>query len=253
MASVYRAPNARSKTSYIATMAYPSNIFQYTQRQDANFVTQGYLSSLKDLTTGTASNCSKGRVLVETGERLFPGQPGISTFMVKVTDLNSKLSGYIDPNCQAFAQYNDNRPVETVDGYDTSGNVTHRGAGIFTLGNIAIQGKLDVSGGILSAGFVGQTSIEVGITATGSNQAGAYVLTKQINKVSTAAASTGVLLPTGTVGMRVTIANAGANTLSVYPAGTGTINGGSAGAAVTLASGSTKDYICTAANVWQSL
>ncbi len=253
MASVYRAPNARSKTSYIATMAYPSNIFQYTQSQDANFVTQGYLSSLKDLTTGTASNCSKGRVLVETGERLFPGQPGISTFMVKVTDLNSKLSGYIDPNCQAFAQYNDNRPVETIDGYDTSGNVTHRGAGIFTLGNIAIQGKLDVSGGILSAGFVGQTSIEVGISAAGTNQATAYALTKQINKLSTVSAGQGVVLPTGTVGMRITIANGAATTVNVYPAGSGTINGGSGGAAVTLAGTTTKDYICTAANTWFSL
>jgi hypothetical protein len=154
MASIYRGPNARSKTSYIATMAYPTNIFQYTQVVDANLVTQGYLSSLQSLTTGNVRTCSKGRILVETGERLFPGQPGISTFMVKVVDINSKLSGYIDPNCMAFAQYNDNRPVELDDGVDTSGNVLHRGVGMYTLGNATVKGTLGVSGEIVSAGAI---------------------------------------------------------------------------------------------------
>jgi hypothetical protein len=159
MASIYRAPNARSKTSYIATMAYPTNIFQYTQVVDANLDTQGYLSSLQSLTTGNVRTCSKGRVLVETGERLFPGQPGISTFMVKVVDINSKLSGYIDPNCMAFAQYNDNRPVELDDGVDTSGNVLHRGQAVYTLGNATVRGTLGVSGEIVSAGQVRSSNL----------------------------------------------------------------------------------------------
>lgn len=77
----------------------------------------------------------------------------------------------------------------------------------------------------------------VAVTAAGSTLATATLLNAKFNNVSTVAASTGVALPAGAApGDVVFVANGGANALSVYPAtAAGTINGGSAGAAVSLA------------------
>lgn len=75
----------------------------------------------------------------------------------------------------------------------------------------------------------------IGIVAAGSTQATATVLTADDNAVATTAASTGVLLPIGEPGKTMTVFNGGANTLSIYPPLGGTINGGAANAAVTIA------------------
>jgi hypothetical protein len=69
-------------------------------------------------------------------------------------------------------------------------------------------------------------SLETGITAAGATQATAYQLTKVISNVTTTAASTGVLLPAGlAAGDHTIVRNGGANALTVYPQGAGTING----------------------------
>ena len=77
----------------------------------------------------------------------------------------------------------------------------------------------------------------VGLTAAGSTLTTALALNAKCNVVGTVAASTGVSLPSGALpGDVVYVSNGGANALSVYPAtAAGTINGGSAGAAVSLA------------------
>lgn len=96
----------------------------------------------------------------------------------------------------------------------------------------------------------------VAITAAGSTLGTATVLTAKFNKVTTAAASTGVSLPAGVAaGEMVIVQNSGANALSVYPAtATGTIAGGSAGAAVSLAVTTEKTqhaiFICWGNDVW---
>ena len=94
------------------------------------------------------------------------------------------------------------------------------------------------------------------VAAAGSTQATATPLNAKFNNVSTVAASTGVSLPAGAVfGDEVLVRNAGANALSVYPAtATGTIGGGSAGAAVSLAvtNDKTKNarFTCWGSDVW---
>ena len=95
-----------------------------------------------------------------------------------------------------------------------------------------------------------------GIVAAGSTLATATPLTGRTNVVGTAAASTGVSLPAGApVGDIVFVSNGGANALSVYPASAaGTINGGTAGAAVSLAVTTYKTknalFLCTGADTW---
>lgn len=74
------------------------------------------------------------------------------------------------------------------------------------------------------------------LTATGTTIADALALTSFINLVGTTATSTGVKLPDAPVGTIVVVQNNGANALNVFPhSATGTLNGGSAGAAVTCA------------------
>ena len=96
----------------------------------------------------------------------------------------------------------------------------------------------------------------VGLTATGNSLATALPLVSKFNKVTTAAASTGVSLPANAAaGAMVVVQNSGASALAVYPAtATGTIAGGSAGAAVSLAVTNEKTqhqiFICWGNDVW---
>lgn len=146
MATVYRDPRARTKINYIATAPFDVNFYNYTQSTNPNtFEVTGALSAVAGV---SPTICPKGRVLRENGKRLFPGgsYPGISTFMVGVYDANSGLSGYIDPNAECFAYYNVDKPVEVVDGVDPSGNKIHRGASVYSSGNILADGNLDVGG-----------------------------------------------------------------------------------------------------------
>lgn len=74
------------------------------------------------------------------------------------------------------------------------------------------------------------------LTATGTTIADALALTAFVNLVGTTAASTGVKLPDAPIGSLIVVQNNGANALNLFPpTATGTLNGGSAGAAVTIA------------------
>jgi len=89
------------------------------------------------------------------------------------------------------------------------------------------------------------------LTATGTTIADALALTSFINLVGTAAASTGVKLPDVPVGGIVVVQNNGANALNVFPHSTsGTLNGGTAGAAVTCAAAAGNICIRRSSTDW---
>lgn len=91
-----------------------------------------------------------------------------------------------------------------------------------------------------------------GLTAAGTNQATAYVLTLDDNHVfTTVAAGTGcVFRSTYAPGDTVRIANFGANPLNVYPASGGTINTGSADAPVQIIPGWNGNFTAITATTW---
>jgi len=75
-------------------------------------------------------------------------------------------------------------------------------------------------------------SVSLALTATGTVIGDALALVSLINVVGTTDASTGVKLPDAPIGSQVIVQNNGANALNVWPhSGSGTLNGGSAGAA----------------------
>lgn len=90
------------------------------------------------------------------------------------------------------------------------------------------------------------------LTATGTVIGDALQLSNQINNVTTTASGTGVILPTGVVGMRITVFNAGANVLKVYANGSEAIDGTAGSTGVSLTNGRKADYFYTSANVWNS-
>lgn len=95
-------------------------------------------------------------------------------------------------------------------------------------------------------------STVTGITASATQTlAGATALTAEINVIATvAAAGNAVKLPALAPGQAVDVYNSGANAAAVFPAASGVaIDGGSAGAAVTLSNGKRARFTCTAANV----
>ena len=83
------------------------------------------------------------------------------------------------------------------------------------------------------------------ITAAGTVQANATVLTNNINIVSTANVNSGVILPIAVAGYRIIIRNNAANTLNVYPNTGANINSGSINIPVTLTSAAAVEYFCS--------
>jgi hypothetical protein len=63
------------------------------------------------------------------------------------------------------------------------------------------------------------------VTAAGTTANDATAVSAVVTRVSTAAASSGVRLPPAETGAMMFVRNDGANTLTVYPASGGTING----------------------------
>lgn len=97
-----------------------------------------------------------------------------------------------------------------------------------------------------------QGSVATGLTAAGTVIGDALQLTALVNVISTAAASTGVKLPQGVdIGVEVVVQNNGASTMNLFPpTSAGTLNGGSAGAAVTIAAAAGNRAIRVSATDW---
>lgn len=88
-------------------------------------------------------------------------------------------------------------------------------------------------------------SVATGLVSTGTTITDALLLTKLINVFATVGASTGVKLNAKLpIGASIVIDNRGANVLNLFPhSASGTINGGTAGSAVTIAVGAVNKAI----------
>ena len=99
-------------------------------------------------------------------------------------------------------------------------------------------------------------ALYTGLTAAGSSQTTALQLAGRgdsIQEVTTAASSTGVMLPPVILPMRVEIANQGSNTLTIYPQVGGTIDNGTLNAGVTLGAGKAAIYEASSLTNWYTV
>ncbi len=121
-------------------------------------------------------------------------------------------------------------------------------------GALTVTGAQTSTGNIVAGGFV-QASVGNALTAVGTNRATALPLTKAINVISTAAASTGVTLPAAAtvgIGGSVIIFHNGANAIKVYGAGSDTIDTVAGATGVTLTNALRCQYFVTAALTYVS-
>lgn len=95
-------------------------------------------------------------------------------------------------------------------------------------------------------------SSATGITAfAGGGQASATQLTEEHSNVTTVAtAADSVKLPTAEAGILLVVENNGANSMDVFPATGGTINGGAANAAIKVPAGARKYFMAISATAW---
>ena len=125
--------------------------------------------------------------------------------------------------------------------YDTGGGgwVTGPGpsSGAFTFTNVTLTGLLNESAGDA-------------LTAVGTNQATGLALTKQVNRVTVGASTTGVLLPASSAGLEVCVINSVANSIHVYGAGTDTINDIATATGIVQPPATVLWFSCTVAGKW---
>ncbi len=104
----------------------------------------------------------------------------------------------------------------------------------------------------VTAGTYFLGSVGNALTAAGTDRATGLQLAKEINNITTAASGTGVVLPAGVVGMRITVFNGGANAAQVYALASETIDGVAGATGVPLTNAKRADFFFTAANTWIS-
>jgi len=111
----------------------------------------------------------------------------------------------------------------------------------------------DVDFGSITSSGDFQASADTSVSAAGTVQGDATLLTKTYNIVTTATTNQGVILPDPTGGLKYTIANASGNNIKIYPAVGDSINSGTANDPITVPTGATKDLIGTSVSNWDTL
>jgi len=92
------------------------------------------------------------------------------------------------------------------------------------------------------------------VAATGSNQGTAAALLYPVNNVTDGDGTKGVILPTPVAGKTVLVYHSVATVgLPVYPQSGGTINGGSANAAVTIEGKTKAIFVATSSTNWAAM
>jgi hypothetical protein len=165
-------------------------------------------------------------------------------------DLRKVLTAFIDGDFNAIASVTATATELNKLGSVTGGTVaaskavvTDANKDLASFRNVTLTGTLTTD--LLTRGAATPA-------AAGSNQGNATAITKQLNAVTAADATKGVILPTAVAGQPVLIVNTvAASVLKVYPASGGTINGLSQDAAFSVAGGALGIFIPTSTTQWR--
>jgi len=259
--------SASSKRSYITTSAFNTSIYTYTTRLNtSNFKYEGQLAVVSTLPSGaalSATNCPAGRILRETGRKLYPGaNPGLVSgdtyngstvsgntlnhMWVLVFDSVTGLRGFIDPNAPGFTVYNSDRNAAFVDlGEQTGGAPTRLGQSVFTSGNITttggsvIQYKLVTALGTSGASTLTATQAVGGVvtqTATGAQALNLPATSALIAAMGSTVGTTCELTYINLAAQNVTLTAGDGNTTIV---GSAVVNNTSARFIISIASATT--------------
>ena len=135
-----------TRRSYIATRVFDSYFYSYNN---------GVWGDV----TNNSSLCPPGRILRETGKKLYPGaNPNVDAFYVGVYDPVTFLNGFIDPNDAVFALFNDDKPTYIADNSDDPAFGPNVGAPVYTNGAVQCLGPRSESEDFIPATFAGMVA-----------------------------------------------------------------------------------------------
>lgn len=159
MSSIKSSASKQPAKQYVAAVPFNANFFSYTiTTNSATYVQTGTLAAIAGATSTT---CPAGRVLRESGQKLYPGvHPNITTYMVGVIDSITFLTGYIDPNSPVFATPSANVPSFFANSVDPVGGLADEGSAVYTNGIISAHGQIRC---------VGATGARVQLDGTAAN------------------------------------------------------------------------------------
>jgi hypothetical protein len=230
------------------------------------------------LITGTLSvtgNANVGNIgatnivgTLTTGSQLNITSVGTLTSLTLGGTLNSNSSivlNNINANVTTLGNISANYFIGNIEG--TTGTVANAiyavNSGTVTTNaqpNITSVGtliSLTSSGSIQGANIIATNyhirSVGTGIAAAGSTQGTGTILTKEFNQVSTVLSGEGVVLPSATAGMAITIVNTGINSLLVYPASGAAINALATNVSLSQPASATLQYVALSATQWYSV
>ena len=158
MSSIKSSASKQPAKQYVAAVPFNANFFSYTITTDpSTYVKTGTLAAIAG---ATATTCPAGRILRESGQKLYPGvHPNITTYMVGVIDSITFLTGYIDPNSPVFATHSANVPSFFANSVDPVGGLLDEGSAVYTNGIISAHGQIRC---------VGATGVRVTLNGTGT-------------------------------------------------------------------------------------
>lgn len=108
---------------------------------------------------------------------------------------------------------------------------------------MAVQQRLTAAGFSAQMAQAVEGTVANSLVATGTIQGNALALPADINRFGTVAAGTGAIIPPCNGGDELTVVNAGANALLVYPPVGGTINSLAANAGYSVAAATPTCFI----------
>lgn len=232
----------------IPNMAGTKNILQVDDSGNQTLVGLQYLSA-QDNVAAAGSNQATATQMTAEISRVASGSGGI-VLPVAAAGLDVYVINTSGSAIQVYGNGSD-----TVDGVAGATGVQQMN-GSMTLYAATSTGAYYSNG--IGTGYAGQfptVSYVNGLTAkAGGGQAGATACTAVINRFTTVAtiADSGIL-PASAPGMQITVANAAANSMNLFPATGDAINGAAANAAYAIAGGKTSTLYCAIAGQWHAV
>jgi len=129
---------------------------------------------------------------------------------------------------------------------EVDANFTNLNSDKYESGDDIVAGDLTSTGDITAG-------ISAGVSAAGTVQGDATALSKTYNVVSTATANQGVKLPTAAAGLVNFVINSTSVNIKLYPNTSGTINSGTANAAINVPEGTSVQLVGTSSTNWNTM
>jgi len=164
MSSIQSGLAAQPRRQFVTAAPFNNDFFNYTLTTNPTTnVTTGALTA--NITGANATSCPAGRILRESGLKLYPGvNNGVNTFLVGVIDSVTLFAGYIDPNSPIFAVYSTQLPGFYTNGVDPGPQgLPDEGPPVYTNGNIiCVSGNISTqTGSITSANGIVATTGQI--------------------------------------------------------------------------------------------